>query len=84
MSLSGRSGSTRGPKISSVSTPAAIVATLHKAIRKAATEPAMIENLKTRGVIPPEEMSPAAFEKMMSDRLASYGEVVRKANIKPE
>jgi len=65
-------------------TPAAIIATLHKAIRKAATEPTMIENLKARGVIPPEEMSPSAFEKMMSDRLVSYGEVVRKANIKPE
>ena len=65
-------------------TPAEIVKTLHRAIRKAATEPAMIENLKARGVIPPEEMSPAVFEKMMSDRLATYGAVVRKANIKPE
>ena len=44
----------------------------------------MVENLKARGVIPPEEMAPDAFEKMMSDRLVSYGEVVRKANIKPE
>ena len=65
-------------------TPAAIVTALHQAIRKAATDPAMIENLKTRGVVPPEEMTPAAFEKMMSERLVSYGEVVRKANIKPE
>jgi tripartite-type tricarboxylate transporter receptor subunit TctC len=65
-------------------TPAAIVQTLHKAIRTAATEPAMVENLKNRGVIPPEEMTPAAFEKMMSERLVSYGEVVRRAKVRPE
>jgi len=65
-------------------TPPAIVQAVHKAIRTAATEPAMLENLKTRGVIPPEEMAPAAFEKMMSERLVAYGEVVRRANIKPE
>ena len=64
--------------------PPAIVATLHKAIRQAATAPAMVDNLKTRGVIPPEEMTPAEFEKMMADRLVSYGDVVRRANIKPE
>ncbi len=65
-------------------TPAPIVTALHQAIRKAAVEPAMIESLKSRGVIPPEEMTPAAFEKMMAERLVSYGEVVRKAGIKPE
>ena len=65
-------------------TPAAIVQTLHKAIRTAATEPAMVENLKNRGVIPPEEMTPAAFEKMMSERLVSYGEVVCRAKVRPE
>lgn len=65
-------------------TPVAIVTALHQAIRKAATEPAMVESLKARGVIPPEEMAPAAFEKMMAERLVSYGEVVRKAGIKPE
>ena len=65
-------------------TPAAIVTALHQAIRKAAVEPAMVESLKSRGVIPPEEMTPAAFEKMMAERLVSYGDVVRKAGIKPE
>lgn len=65
-------------------TPAAIVTALHQAIRKAAVEPAMVDSLKARGVIPPEEMAPAAFEKMMAERLVSYGEVVRKAGIKPE
>ncbi len=65
-------------------TSPAIVQALHEAIRAAATEPAMIDNLKNRGVIPPEEMAPAAFEKMMSERLAAYGEVVRRANIRPE
>lgn len=33
---------------------------------------------------PPEEMTPAQFEKMMSDRLVSYGDVVRRAKVKPE
>ena len=65
-------------------TPAAIVEKIHKAIRTAATEPAMVENLKNRTVIPPEDMTPAAFEKMMSERLVSYGEVVRRANVRPE
>ena len=65
-------------------TPAPIVAKLHQAIRKAATDPAMVEQLTARGVIPPEEMTPAQFEKMMSDRLVSYGDVVRRAKVKPE
>jgi tripartite-type tricarboxylate transporter receptor subunit TctC len=65
-------------------TPPAIVAKLHDAIRKAATEPAMVEQLNARGVIPPEEMTPAQFETMMSDRLRIYGEVVRAANVKPD
>jgi len=65
-------------------TPAPIVAALHKAIRTAATEPAMLENLKARGVIPPEEMSPEQLEKMMAERLTTYADVVRRANVKPE
>ena len=65
-------------------TPADILEILYQAVRKVAADPAMIENLKNRGVIPPEEMSPEAFEQMMSERLVSYGEVVRRANIKPE
>ncbi|GKS85156.1 tripartite tricarboxylate transporter substrate binding protein BugE [Acidovorax sp. SUPP1855] len=65
-------------------TPPAIVATLHKAIRTAATEPSMLENLRGRGVIAPEDMAPAGFEKMMAERLVAYGDVVRRANVKPE
>lgn len=64
--------------------PPAVHDTLFKAIRKAATEPAMLAQLKDRAVIAPEDMSPAGFEKMMSDRLVSYGEVVRKAKVRPE
>ena len=64
--------------------PAPIQDILFKAIRKAATEPAMLKQLSDRAVIIPEDMSPAAFEKLMSDRLVSYGEVVRRAKIKPE
>ena len=65
-------------------TPAPIVQTLYKAVRQAATSPAMQASLKERGVIAPEEMTPAAFEKMMSERLVKFGEVVRKAGITAE
>lgn len=65
-------------------TPEAVVQTIYKAVRQVATSPAMVANLKERGVIPPEEMQPAAFEKMMADRLATFGEVVRKAGITAE
>ena len=65
-------------------TPEAIVQTLYKAVRQVATSPAMVANLKERGVIAPEEMTPAQFEKMMSERLVKFGEVVRKAHITAE
>lgn len=64
--------------------PADIQDILFKAIRQAATEPAMVKQLNDRAVIVPEDMKPAAFEKMMADRLVGYGEVVRRAKIKPE
>ena len=65
-------------------TPDAVVQTLHKAVRQVATSPAMIANLKDRGVIPPEEMTPAAFEKMMAERMVKFGDVVKRASIKAE
>lgn len=65
-------------------TPDAAVQTLHKAVRQVATSPAMIVNLKDRGVIPPEEMTPAAFEKMMAERMVKFGDVVKRAGIKAE
>ena len=65
-------------------TPDAAVRTLHKAVRQVAASPAMIANLKDRGVIPPEEMTPAAFEKMMAERMVKFGEVVKRAGIKAE
>ncbi|BEP37610.1 tripartite tricarboxylate transporter substrate binding protein [Variovorax sp. V59] len=65
-------------------TPDAIVQTLYKAVRQVAASPAMQASLKDRGVIAPEEMTPAAFEKMMSERLVKFGEVVRKAGITAE
>ena len=43
-------------------TPEAVVQTLYKAVRQVATSPAMVTNLKERGVIVPEEMPPAAFD----------------------
>lgn len=65
-------------------TPEPVVQALHKAIRQVAVTPAMQASLKERGVIPPEEMSPAAFETMMSERLARFGDMVRKAGITAE
>mgnify|MGYP001964516723 FL=1 len=65
-------------------TPDAVVQTLHKAVRQVATSPAMVANLKDRGVIVPEEMSPAAFEKMMADRMVKFGAVVKRAGITAE
>lgn len=65
-------------------TPEAVVQTLYKAVRQVATSPAMVGNLKDRGVIAPEEMSSAQFEKMMSERMVKFGEVVRKAGITAE
>ena len=62
----------------------AYLAETRDAVREVATSPAMLANLKERGVIPPEEMTPAAFEKMMSERLVKLGEVVRKAGITAE
>ncbi|KRA13272.1 tripartite tricarboxylate transporter substrate binding protein [Acidovorax sp. Root568] len=65
-------------------TPDAVVQTLYKAVRQVATSPAMVANLKDRGVIVPEEMSPAAFEKMMADRMVKFGAVVKRAGITAE
>ena len=65
-------------------TPDAIVQTLYKTVRQVAVTPAMVTNLKERGVIVPEEMPPAAFEKMMAERMVKFGEVVRKAGITAE
>ncbi|MFT4191465.1 MAG: tripartite tricarboxylate transporter substrate binding protein [Comamonas sp.] len=65
-------------------TPDAIVQTLYKAVRQAAADPKMSAALRERGVFPPEELPPAAFTQMMSERLARYGEVVRKAGIKAD
>ncbi|KQW26910.1 tripartite tricarboxylate transporter substrate binding protein [Acidovorax sp. Root402] len=65
-------------------TPDAVVQTLYKAARQVATSPAMVANLRDRGVIVPEEMSPAAFEKMMADRIVKFGAVVKRAGITAE
>lgn len=65
-------------------TPDAVVQKLHQAVRQAARDPAMQSALRARGVIPPEEMAPAAFERMMAERLQRYGDVVRQAKITAE
>lgn len=65
-------------------TPEPVVQKLYKAVRQAAVDPAMQGALRARGVIPPEEMTPAAFERTMGERLQRYGEVVRAAKITAE
>jgi tripartite-type tricarboxylate transporter receptor subunit TctC len=65
-------------------TPEPVVRALYAAVRQVAASPAMVQALNERGVIPPEELPPAAFEKMMADRLVAFGDVVRRAGIKAE
>jgi tripartite-type tricarboxylate transporter receptor subunit TctC len=65
-------------------TPEPVVQKLYKAVRQAAADPAMQTALRARGVIPPEELPPAAFRRMMGERLQRYGEVVRTAKITAE
>ena len=65
-------------------TPEPVVRALYAAVRQVASSPAMVQALNERGVIPPEELPPAAFEKMMADRLVTFGDVVRRAGIKAE
>jgi len=65
-------------------TPPEIVATLHKAVRSVADQPSMAEALQSRGALPPEAQSPEQFTAMMSERLAVYGDLVRRAGIRGE
>lgn len=65
-------------------TPEPVVQKLYQAVRQAAADPAMQSALRARGVIPPEELAPAAFERMMAERLQRYGEVVKRAKISAE
>ncbi|AOY95989.1 ABC transporter substrate-binding protein [Cupriavidus sp. USMAA2-4] len=65
-------------------TPEPVVQKLYQAVRQAASDPAMQAALRSRGVVPPEDMPPAAFEKMMAERLQRYGEVVKRAKISAE
>jgi tripartite-type tricarboxylate transporter receptor subunit TctC len=65
-------------------TPEPVVQKIYQAVRQAASDPAMQNALRSRGVVPPEEMAPPAFEKMMADRLQRYGEVVKRAQITAE
>jgi len=65
-------------------TPPEIVATLHKAVRSVADQPSMAEALQSRGALPPEAQSSEQFTAMMSERLAVYGDLVRRAGIRGE
>jgi tripartite-type tricarboxylate transporter receptor subunit TctC len=65
-------------------TPPEIVAALHKAVRTVADQPSMVEALLSRGALPPEAQSPAQFTAMMSERLAVYGDLVKRAGIRGE
>jgi len=65
-------------------TPGDVIATLHKAVRSVADQPSMVEALESRGSLTPEQQSPAQFTAMMSERLALYGEMVKRAGIRGE
>jgi len=65
-------------------TPPEIIAALHKAVRSVADQPSMVEALESRGSLPPEAQSPAQFTAMMSERLAVYGDLVKRAGIRGE
>ena len=65
-------------------TPPEVIAALHKAVRTVAEQPAMVEGLVARGSLAPEAQSPAQFTAMMSERLALYGEMVKRAGIRGE
>lgn len=62
-------------------TPPEVINSLYQAVREVSSSPEMMEKLSQQGVMPPEALPPADFEKMMSDRLLSYGDVVKRANI---
>lgn len=63
-------------------TPAAVIDTLHKAVREVAQQPAMIKSLDEGGAMVPEQQTPAEFTAMMSERLALYGDMVRRTGIR--
>ena len=65
-------------------TPPEVIAALHKAVRSVADQPSMVEALESRGSLPPEAQSPAQFTAMMSERLAVYGDLVKRAGIRGE
>jgi tripartite-type tricarboxylate transporter receptor subunit TctC len=65
-------------------TPPEVIAALHKAVRSVADQPAMAEALLSRGSLTPEVQSPAQFTAMMSERLVTYGEMVKRAGIRGE
>jgi len=65
-------------------TPPAIIDTLYKAVREVAQQPAMIKRLDENGALVPENQTPAEFTAMMSQRLALYGDLVRRAGIRAQ
>ena len=65
-------------------TPPEVIAALHKAVRSVADQPSMVVALVSRGSLPPAAQSPAQFTAMMSERLAVYGDLVKRAGIRGE
>jgi len=61
-----------------------VLAALYKAVRSVAEQPAMIEALQTRGALVPEALSSAQFTAMMGERLAVYGDLVKRLGIRGE
>lgn len=65
-------------------TPPEVLAALYKAVRSVAGQPAMVEALQSRGALVPEDLSSAQFTAMMGERLAMYGDLVKRLGIRGE
>ena len=65
-------------------TPPDVLATLYKAVRTVAEQPATVDFLLTRGMLPPDPLSSAQFTAMMKDRLVVYGDLVKRLGIRAE
>ena len=65
-------------------TPPEVQAALYKAVRTVAEQPAMLEGLLARGMLAPEALSSAQFTAMMGERLAVYGDLVKRLGIRGE
>ena len=65
-------------------TPAAVANAIAKAVRTVATQPDMVEQFASRGLMAPQAVDTASFTAMLTERLATYGELVKRYGIRSE